>query len=190
MRVHAVVSEVATAESALAGGATVLQLRLKGQPTDDVVARGRAFGDLCRPAGATFVVNDDVQAAIALGADGVHLGREDPGAEAALAAGLLLGVSAAAVEEALEGERLGAAYVGAGPVWATPTKPDADPAIGLQGLAEITAAVTLPVVAIGGVDAGNAADCIAVGAAGVAVVRAAADARGVSEAVDAALAAR
>src|SRR4029078_1687048 len=95
--------------------------------------------------------------AVRLGANGVHLGRADQGAERAVAAGLLLGTSAASVAEALEGERQRAAYIGAGPVWATPSKPDADPAIGLDGLAEICRAVSIPVVAIGGIAALNAA---------------------------------
>jgi thiamine-phosphate pyrophosphorylase len=95
----------------------------------------------------------------------------------------MLGISASSVEEAIAGERLGAAYIGAGPVWTTPSKPDADPPIGLDGLREICEVVSIPVVAIGGVDAVNAGDCIAAGAAGVAVVRAAADARAVNEAL-------
>jgi thiamine-phosphate pyrophosphorylase len=180
MKLHAIVSDLATARSAVEGGTTVVQLRLKGASTEEVVAAGAHFGEL----GVTFVVNDDVQAAISLGADGVHLGRDDPGAETAIAAGLMLGTSAASVEEAKAGEALGAAYIGAGPVWETPTKPD-DSAIGLEGLAEICQAVSVPVIAIGGVDAGNARDCIDAGAFGVAVVRAAADARAVSEALGA-----
>ena len=98
-----------------------------------------------------------MEAALALGADGVHLGRDDPGAERAVEHGLLLGTSASSVEEAAAGEEAGAAYIGAGPVWATPSKPDADPPIGLDGLAEICEAVSIPVVAIGGIDATNAA---------------------------------
>jgi thiamine-phosphate pyrophosphorylase len=156
-----------------------VQLRVKAS-TGQIVEAGRGFRELA----ATFVVNDDVEAALELGADGVHLGRDDPGAERALAAGLLLGVSAASVDEARDHE--GAAYVGAGPVWATPIKPDADPPIGLEGLAEICRAVSVPVIAIGGVDASNAAACIQAGAAGVAVVRAATDAAAVRAAVDAA----
>lgn len=179
MRLHAIVSDLATARTAVEGGATVVQLRLKGASTEEVVAAGSPFGEL----GATFVVNDDVEAAIALDADGVHLGRSDAGAEAALAAGLMLGTSAATVEEAKAGEELGATYVGVGPVWETPTKPDADPPIGLDGLARICEAVSIPVIAIGGVDARNAAECVSAGAAGVAVVRAAADARAISEAL-------
>ena len=183
MRVHAIVEELEAARAAVECGATVVQLRRKGAGTEELVAAGWGFGDL----GATFVVNDDVEAALRLAADGVHLGRDDDGAERAVGQGLLLGTSAASVEEALDGEALGAAYVGAGPVWTTPSKPDADPAIGLGGLAEICRAVSIPVVAIGGVDPLNAADCIRAGAAGVAVIRAARDARALREAVDAAL---
>jgi thiamine-phosphate pyrophosphorylase len=182
MRLHAVVSNLETARAAVAGGATVVQLRVKA-PTEQILEAGRGFRELP----ATFVVNDDVEAAVQLGADGVHLGRDDVGAERALGAGLLLGASAASVVEARAGEALGAAYVGAGPVWATPTKPDADPPIGLEGLAEICVAVSVPVVAIGGVHASNAGACIRAGAAGVAVVRAATDAVAVRAAVDAAL---
>ena len=95
----------------------------------------------------------------------------------------MLGASASSVDEAAAGEKRGAAYIGAGPVWATPSKPDADPPIGLGGLREICEAVSIPVVAIGGIDATNAAECIGAGAAGVAVARAAADAWAVSEAL-------
>lgn len=179
MRLHAIVTDFEAAVRAVEGGATVIQLRLKGAPTGDVIETGRPFVDLP----ATFVVNDDVDAALTLGADGVHLGRDDPGAERALEQGLMLGTSASSVAEARAGEKLGAAYIGAGPVWATPSKPDADPPIGLDGLREICAAVAIPVVAIGGIDASNAGECIAAGAAGVAVIRAAADAKAVSEAL-------
>jgi thiamine-phosphate pyrophosphorylase len=176
---HAIVSDLATARAAVEGGATVVQLRLKGVSTEEVISSGAVFREL----DTTFVVNDDVQAAIALGADGVHLGQDDPGAEIAIAAGLMLGTSAASIEEAKAGEALGASYLGAGPVWETPTKPDADPSIGLHGLAEICKAVSVPVIAIGGIDAGNARECIDAGAFGVAVVRAATDARAISEAL-------
>jgi thiamine-phosphate pyrophosphorylase len=85
----------------------------------------------------------------------------------------MLGRSAATEDEARNAEREGAAYIGAGPVWATPTKRDADPPIGLAGLRAICAAVSIPVIAIGGIDVTNARECIDAGAAGVAVVRAA-----------------
>ena len=183
MKLHAIVEDVETARRAVEEGATVVQLRVKGAPTDEVVERGRPLREL----GATFVVNDDVEAALALEADGVHLGRHDAGAERAVEAGLLLGLSAASFREAALAEYRGAAYVGAGPIWTTPSKADADAAIGLDGLREICMAVSIPVVAIGGVDASNAADCIRAGAAGVAVIRAVRETRALRAALDAAL---
>jgi thiamine-phosphate pyrophosphorylase len=184
MKLHAIVDDLGVARVAVAGGATVVQLRVKDLPTHDVVERGRPFRELCAGAGVTFVVNDDVEAALRLEADGVHLGRTDPGAGRALDVGLLLGLSATSVEEAVAGESRGAGYLGAGPVWETPSKPDADPAIGLDGLGEICSAVSIPVVAIGGVNAANAEECVRAGAAGVAVIRAATDARALREAID------
>ena len=111
-----------------------------------------------------------------LGADGVHLGRTRRGERRAPGSmGSCSGSPRRASRRrvAADGE---ADYIGAGPVWETPSKADADPAIGLDGLREICAAADVPVVAIGGIDATNAADCIRAGAAGVAVVRAARDA--------------
>ena len=167
MRVHAIVEDLATARRAIAAGATVVQLRVKA-PTAAVVAAGRGFADL----GVTFIVNDDVEAALALGAHGVHLGQADQGAGLARGLGLMLGRSAATLEQALAAD---ADYLGAGPVWDSPSKLDAEPALGLEGLREICAAVDIPVIAIGGVDASNAADCIRAGAVGVAAIRAATD---------------
>ena len=167
MRVHAIVDDLETARRAVAAGATVVQLRVKA-PTAEVVARGRGFGEL----GATFVVNDDVEAALALGADGVHLGQADRGRRAR--AGRrppARPLGGRRFEQALEAD---ADYLGVGPIWETPSKADADPAIGLDGLArDLRARSSVPVVAIGGIDASNAADCIRAGAAGVAVIRAA-----------------
>jgi thiamine-phosphate pyrophosphorylase len=183
---HALVADLDTARVAAVGGATVIQWRLKDVPTLEVVERGRSTRSLCARHDVDFVVNDDVEAALMLGADGVHLGRSDEGAERAKEQGLFLGLSAASVEEAREAAGL-ADYIGVGPVWATPSKPDADQPIGLDGLREICAAVSVPVVAIGGIDVSNAADCIRAGAAGVAVIRATRDAAALRAAIDAAL---
>ena len=186
MKLHVLVDDLETARLAVEGGATVVQWRLKDAPRVDVVERGRATRSLCARHGVTFVVNDDVEAALMLGADGVHLGHGDEGATRAKDHGLLLGLSATSVEEARAAAGQ-ADYVGAGPVWETPSKADADPAIGLDGLREICRAITIPVVAIGGIDASNAAECIHAGAAGVAVIRAARDAARLRSAIDAAL---
>ena len=182
MRVHALVADLESARVAVEQGATVVQLRVKGAPTAELVALGRDLQQLA----VELVVNDDVDAALELGC-GVHLGQSDPGAERAAAAGIPLGISAATRREAAVAEFSGATYLGAGPVWATPSKPDAGNPIGLDGLADVCLATQLPVVAIGGVDASNAADCIRAGASGVAVIRALAELRAVREAVDAAL---
>jgi thiamine-phosphate pyrophosphorylase len=179
MKLHAIVSDLETAQKAVAGGATVVQLRLKGASSDEIVEVGTPF----RTLGVTFVVNDDVRAAIALGADGVHLGQHDPGAELAKAAGLMLGRSVTTPTQARDAQAEGATYVGAGPIWETPSKPDAEAAIGLDGLRAIAEAVSIPVVAIGGIDASNARSCIEAGAAGVAVIRAAANAAELSAAL-------
>jgi thiamine-phosphate pyrophosphorylase len=186
VRLHAIVEDLETARIAVDGGATVVQWRLKDVPTLEVVERGRATRSLCARHGVTFVVNDDVEAALMLGADGVHLGQDDEGSARARENGLLVGRSASTPAEAHAADDE-ADYLGVGPVWATPSKPDADPAIGLEGLREICAAVGTPVVAIGGIDERNAADCIRAGAAGVAVVRAATAAAALRSAIDAAL---
>jgi thiamine-phosphate pyrophosphorylase len=186
VKLHALVEDVETARAALEGGATVIQLRLKNATTDELVERGRQM----RALEATLVVNDDVEAAIRLEADGVHLGQDDEGFERARESGLTVGRSAWDVGQALAAERAGAAYIGAGPIWATPSKEDANPPIGLDGLAGIASAVSIPVIAIGGIDATNAGACIGAGAAGVAVIRAVRDVSALREAIDGAFAAR
>jgi thiamine-phosphate pyrophosphorylase len=184
VKLHAIVEDADTARVAAAGGATVIQLRLKDLPTGDLVERGRPVLAACREAGIQLVVNDDVEAALALRADGVHLGQGDPGKEQAAAAGLIVGISASSLDEAIAAEEQGATYIGAGPVWITPTKPDAGAPIGIDGLAAICGAVGVPVVAIGGIDAANARACLDAGAQGVAVVRASRHARAVRAALD------
>jgi len=190
VKLHAIVSDLETARTAVEGGATVIQLRLKGASTDEVVEAGRSYRDLCTASGVDFVVNDDVDAAVALKATGVHLGQDDPGGDRAADAGLLVGVSASTEDEAWEAVKGPASYyIGAGPIWATPSKPDAAPPIGLQGLEEMRG-IPIPVIAIGGIDASNAADCIRAGATGVAVIRAARDSRSLRRVIDEALTAR
>jgi thiamine-phosphate pyrophosphorylase len=182
VRLHALVEELGAARAAVAGGATVVQLRRKGASTDELLAAGAGFGEL----GVTFVVNDDVEAALALGA-GVHLGQGDAGIERAREAAIPLGISVATRREGAVAEYAGATYLGAGPIWETPSKLDAAPAIGLDGLRDVCLSVSIPVIAIGGIDASNAADCIAAGAAGVAVIRAVKEIEAVRRALDAAL---
>lgn len=190
---------VAVAEAALRGGVTVLQLRWKNGPLREMLRLGEALRDLCRRYGVPFLVNDRVDAALALAADGVHVGQED--LPAAVARQLLgpqayVGVSARTPEQARAAEAEGADYLGTGSVFPTGSKENAI-WIGLEGLARVARATRLPVVAIGGVQAENAGACIRAGAAGVAVISAItladdpeAAARALRSAVDAALAER
>lgn len=164
-----------TVEAALGGGVTMLQYREKSAPEGEARAAGSLLRDLCRRRGIPFIVNDRVDLALALGADGVHLGREDMTPAAArrlLGEGAIIGLSVGSAAEAAEEERRGADYLGASPVFSTPTKPDAGPPLGLSGLRELVAATTLPVVAIGGIGRTNAAQVMACGCAGIAVVSA------------------
>ena len=182
MRLHALVADEETARRAADGGATVVQLRLKGASTTDIVALGRALADI----DAELIVNDDVEAAIELGT-GVHLGQGDAGIERAREAGIPFGISVTTRREGAVAEFAGATYLGAGPVWRTPSKPDAEAPIGIDGLRDVCLSVSIPVVAIGGVDASNAAECIRAGAAGVAVIRGVAEIEALRAVVDEAL---
>jgi thiamine-phosphate pyrophosphorylase len=127
---------------------------------------------LARPYAACVLVNGDVAAAREAGADGVHLPQGHPvaPARAALGPAALVGVSAHDEAEAVTAARSGADYVAISPVFASISKPGYGPGVGLEGLAEIAAQLAIPVVALGGVDAGNAARCLAAGARAVAVL--------------------
>ena len=179
---------LAAIEAAMAGGVTWVQLRDKSASAATMFRQGSDLLEATRRYGVKLAVNDRLDVALAVGADGVHLGQSDPGAERARARGLLLGRSAVNYAQAAEADA-DADYLGVGPVWATPSKDDAGPAIGLAELARICADVKVPVIAIGGIDASNAGDCIRAGAAGVAAIRAATD-PGLREAVDETLAHR
>jgi hydroxyethylthiazole kinase/thiamine-phosphate diphosphorylase len=161
--------------AAVRGGATVVQLRDKDASTRDMIQLGQALLAITRPAGVPLIVNDRVDVALAIGAEGVHVGQDDmPAATARALIGpdCILGVSATTVEEARQAERDGADYIGAGDVHGTPSKPDAGPPIGLAGLAQIADAVSRPVVAIGGITLENAAATLQAGAVGLAVISA------------------
>jgi thiamine-phosphate pyrophosphorylase len=157
-------------EAAIEGGATAVQLRAPELRDEDLAALVPALADRCRRAGIPLVVNDRVDVAVASGASGAHVGQdEDAGtARARLGPDRVLGISVGTADEAWTAERAGADYLGV-TVWATDTKPDARP-IGIDGLREVAVATALPVVGIGGIDAGNATDVLEAGAAGIAVI--------------------
>jgi thiamine-phosphate pyrophosphorylase len=162
-------AEVAAA--AVVGGATAVQLRAPELSDGRLATVAKRIRTTCARAGVLFVINDRLGVASMLGA-GVHLGQgDDPGgARRVLGPNAVLGVSVSTIDEAHAAEVAGADYLGV-TVWATPTKPEAEPR-GLDGLREIAGATPLPVVGVGGVDAGNVAEVLDAGAAGICVVSA------------------
>ncbi|MHA1599846.1 MAG: thiamine phosphate synthase [Alphaproteobacteria bacterium] len=161
--------------AAVRGGVTLVQLREKTLPDVDVIASARALVDLLAPMGVPLIVNDRVEVAIAAGAAGVHLGQDDIGAARARALfgpDGIIGVSAGNATEAATVSASLSDYVGVGSVYPTTSKTDAGAAIGIAGLRALQARLPLPVVAIGGIHAGNVAEVAATGVAGVAVVSA------------------
>ena len=140
-------------EAALAGGATFVQLRDKQATGEALQAEAEELLALCRAAGVPFVVNDDVECALAVGADGVHVGQDDIACERALLGpDAIVGVSTQTVEQARAAEAAGADYLGVGGVTGTATKPEAG-VLAPEEFRAIAAAVDIPVVAIGGVNA-------------------------------------
>lgn len=165
------VPHVELAEEAVGLGVAALQLREKHLPPDALLSLARELRAVTEGSGTVLIVNDSVDVAVASGADGVHLGQADEAPARAMREGLIVGVSASSVEEARAARTAGANYLGIGPVFATPTKPDAGAPLGTSGLAEIVAAVPdLPHVAIGGIDAANAGRVLRAGADLVAVI--------------------
>ncbi|MEH6693000.1 MAG: thiamine phosphate synthase [Pseudorhizobium pelagicum] len=166
---------VETARLAVAGGVTMVQLRDKTADTSAMIETGRALQRALAGTGVPLIVNDDVEAAIALGAEGVHVGQSDLAAAAArrrIPDTMILGVSVETEELARQVDAGLVDYVGIGPVFATGTKPDHKTPIGFDGLARIVAAAPVPAVAIGGLKQGHAMPVLAAGAHGLAVVSA------------------
>ncbi len=160
---------------AIAGGATCIQLREKELSTREYFQVAEEIRELTLGKGVTFIVNDHVDVAIAVKADGVHLGQDDLPAAAArriMPPHMILGVTARNLQQALQFEEVGASYLGVGAVYHTATKDNTGQPIGLQALAEICSHVTIPVVGIGGINATGAGSVILAGASGVAVVSA------------------
>jgi len=161
-------------EKALKGGATFVQLREKTLDMESFIKEAREIKVLCEKYHVPFVINDNVEVALAVDADGVHVGQGDMEASDArkkLGAGKLIGVTARTVEQAVAAEEQGADYLGVGAVFATSTKGDAIE-ISHGTLKEICRSVSIPVVAIGGISAANVMELKGTGIDGVAVVSA------------------
>lgn len=161
--------------AAVAAGVRTVQVRDKRASDADILALGRALQQITRPAGAALVINDRVDVAIALGADGLHVGQGDgdiAAIRARIGPDMALGLSVETLEQLRTIPPGSADHLGVGPLRATATKPDAAAPLGLSGLAQIIAATPLPCVAIGGIKPGDAAEIRQTGAAGMAVVSA------------------
>ena len=172
-------SHADVARAGLAAGAQAIQLREKRMCVRELLATAQELREMCARAGAMFIVNDRLDVALAAQADGMHLGPDDLPVASARRALLgwerrrfVIGASAATVEEAQRAVADGADYLGVGSIFATDTKPDAGEPIGLQRLGEIRHAVSLPLVAIGGITAANVAEVITAGADAAAVISA------------------
>jgi len=168
-------SHAELAAQAVDGGADVIQLRDKRLPAPDLLEAATAIRKITRDSGALFIVNDHLDLALRVGADGVHLGAADiplPEARSLSPPSFIIGASVGSVAGALRAEAAGADYVALSPTFATGSKSDAGPGLGLSVLSAIRVAVSVPLIAIGGINAGNVADVIAAGADGVAVISA------------------
>jgi len=165
---------------AVEGGATIIQLRGKKWTCREFLDVGMKAFRFLAPKKIPLIINDRVDIALACEADGVHLGQDDmplPYAREILGKDRIIGLSVATPGEAEAAEKGGADYVGAGPVFATLSKKDLGPLLGLEGLRLIREKVKIPILAIGGITAANVADVISAGADGVAVISAIAAAK-------------
>ena len=161
--------------AALRGGVTAVQLREKECPTQDFVELARALKAILAPAGIPLVVNDRIDVALAACADGVHIGQSDMeygDARRLLGPDAIIGLSIETPEQAERAASFDVDYLGVGPIFPTPTKTDAAPAWGIEGLAALRRVSRHVLVAIGGIDRENAGGVIRAGADGIAVVSA------------------
>lgn len=163
------------AEEALRGGITMLQLREKTLPIEEFIWEGRALKSLCVKYGVPLIINDNVEVAKEVGADGIHLGAGDADINAArriLGQNAIIGASAHNIREAVEAERKGADYLGVGAAFGSGSKDNAVSLSGLQIYQEISSRVSIPIVAIGGITSANLMKLKGLGISGIALISA------------------
>lgn len=168
-------SHVELTKMAIAGGADTIQFRQKEGSTRGMIEAARGMREVCKAAGVLFIVNDRIDVALAVDADGVHLGQDDfpiPLARQILGPGKIIGGSASDLQDVQTclAERVD--YIGFGPVYRTTSKDDAGAPGGVPLLEEAVQAASVPIIAIGGIGAGNLAPIMRAGAAGIAVISA------------------
>ena len=166
---------LAIVKAAVCGGVTCVQLREKECSTLDFIQQALTIKAFLSSHGIPLIINDRLDVAQAVKADGIHLGQTDMPldmAKAILGDSMIIGISAESLEDAIEAEKGGADYLGVSPIYATPTKTDTAPPLGLEGLRQIRAAVKIPLVGIGGLNRDTVAEVIRNGADGAAVVSA------------------
>ncbi|MEJ8305794.1 thiamine phosphate synthase [Saccharibacillus sacchari] len=153
-------------EQAILGGADIIQFRDKHSGPEERLAKARALRELTRRYGVPLIINDHVQLALEVDADGIHLGQGDLSLTEArrIVGNKIIGISTHAIEEALAAQKQGADYIGAGPVYATQTKLDAVAPVGLDYIREVSRRIRIPFVAIGGIKLHNADEVIEAGA--------------------------
>lgn len=160
---------------ATAGGVTCVQLREKDCGTREFIEEARAIKPVLNLNKIPLIINDRLDVAMAVGADGVHLGQSDMrinDARKIVGKSLLIGISAESADDAVQAEKDGADYIGVSPVFTTQTKTDTAPPLGLEGVTAIRRLVNIPIVGIGGINHLNAASVMSAGADGIAVVSA------------------
>lgn len=178
-------SNMEVLEGIVRGGARIVQLRDKEAARKDLYLTAAAFREITRKAGVLLIINDYVDIALAVDADGVHLGQEDLPVAAAreIAPDLLIGASTHSLEQALAAQGEGADYVNIGPIFATGTKEGTGPFLGPKAIGEIGGRLQVPFTVMGGIKESNIGEVLAQGARRVAVVTAVTEARDIAAAV-------
>lgn len=164
---------IETVADAIAGGAKAIQYREKDQPMPDIIKQAHEVAELCRKSGVLLIINDHIDIAVSVDADGIHVGQRDSNyyeARDAMGPDKIVGVSAGSIAQSVQAAKDGADYVGLGPIFHTYTKRDAGRAIGLGTISEARTRISIPIVGIGGITLENCASVIKAGADGVCAI--------------------
>lgn len=162
-------------KSAVEGGVTIVQLREKKCTSREFLKLAQEIKDFCTPLGIPLIINDRVDIALAVKADGLHIGQSDMPYEIVrelMGPDAIIGLSVESVQDAIDAEKLDVDYLGLSPIYSTPTKTDIHHELGLEGIRKIRKISRHPLVAIGGINKENTAEIIAAGSDGIAVVSA------------------